>query len=70
MKFAPLKLLEAFSLIFLDCRLDLFSISLSYDVTFEVFVHLTLSKLNAYLQLKSSILVFKWQSYPSSVTHF
>lgn len=70
MKFAPLELLEAFSSIFLDYRLGLFSISLSYDVTFEVFVHLTLSKQNAYLQLESSILIFKWQSDPSSVTHF
>lgn len=49
MKFAPLKLLEAFSLIFLVCGLGLFSISLSYYVTFEVFAHLTLSKPNAYL---------------------
>lgn len=37
MKFAPLKWLEAFSLIFLVCGLGLVSISLSYSVTFEVF---------------------------------
>lgn len=37
MNFAPLKWLEAFSLISLVCGLGLFSISLSYCVTFEVF---------------------------------
>lgn len=49
MKFSPLKSLQAFLLIFLVCGLDLFSISLSYYVTFEVFAHLALSKPNAYL---------------------
>lgn len=49
MKFTPLKLLEAFSLIFLVRRLGLFAISLSYYVTFEVFARLALSKPNAYL---------------------
>lgn len=37
MKFAPLKWLEAFSLISLVCGLGLFSIFISYCVTFEVF---------------------------------
>jgi len=44
MKFAPLR-----SLIFLVCGLGLFSISLSYYVTFEVFAHLALSEQNAHL---------------------
>lgn len=49
MKFAPLKLLKAISLIFLGCGLGLVSISLSHYITFEVVAHLTLSKPDAYL---------------------